>query len=80
MAAVIMDQERAERLREIRVPFLVLHGSDDPLIPVACGEDTARRVPGSSWVVIDGMGHDVTRANAPLVADQLVAFASANDA
>ena len=78
MAAVVTDHERAERLAEIRIPFLVLHGSDDPLIPVACGADTARRVPGASWVTLDGMGHDVTAANAPLVAAELLAFASAH--
>ena len=43
MMAVISDTTRAERLSEIELPFQVLHGSADPLIPLACGEDTAER-------------------------------------
>jgi pimeloyl-ACP methyl ester carboxylesterase len=39
MAAVIADGSRVERLRELDVPTLVIHGADDPLIPVAAGRD-----------------------------------------
>jgi len=38
---------------------LVLHGTDDPLVPFACGQDTARRIPGARLVGIEGMGHDL---------------------
>jgi pimeloyl-ACP methyl ester carboxylesterase len=79
MAAVITDKGRAERLADITVPFQVLHGREDPLIPLACGEDTAKRVPGASLVVIDGMGHDVTVANSPVVSDALISFSKANN-
>jgi pimeloyl-ACP methyl ester carboxylesterase len=59
LAAVAADTQRAEQLRQLRVPTLVLHGSDDPLVPLACGEDTARRIPGARLVAIPGMGHDL---------------------
>lgn len=75
MAAVFSDTTRAARLAEIRLPFLVLHGAEDPLIPLACGEDTAKRVPGAKLQVIPGMGHDVTVANTPVVADAILEFA-----
>jgi len=75
MAAVLSDSDRAERLREITIPFQVLHGREDPLIPLACGEDTAKRVPGAPLVVIDGMGHDVTVASSPVVSEALISFA-----
>jgi len=74
MMAVISDTTRAERLSEIELPFQVLHGSADPLIPLACGEDTAERA-GAPLVVIEGMGHDVTVANGGRVADALIDFA-----
>lgn len=80
MAAVLSDTTRAEGLGEIRIPFQVLHGSEDILIPLACGEDTAKRVPGAPLVVIDGMGHDITIANTPPVAEKLIAFAKAHPA
>ena len=36
---------RAESCARIASPTLVLHGKDDPLVPFACGQDTARRIP-----------------------------------
>jgi pimeloyl-ACP methyl ester carboxylesterase len=59
LAAVVADGARAQELSRIQVPTLVLHGADDPLVPVACGEDTARRIPGARLVTIPGMGHDL---------------------
>lgn len=75
MAAASTDTTRCERLAGIEIPFFVLHGSADPLIPPACGEDTAKRVPGARFEVVTGMGHDITVANAPIVAASLLAFA-----
>lgn len=59
MAAVIADVDRAERLGRIRAPTLVIHGKADPLVPYACGLDTARRIPGARMLGIEGMGHDL---------------------
>lgn len=75
MAAILADTTRAEKLAEVRVPFFVLHGAADPLIPLACGEDTAARVPGTELAVVPGMGHDITNAHAPIIADALIRFA-----
>ena len=59
LAAMAADAGRADELRAIARPTLVVHGQDDPLLPVACGEDTARRIPGARLVTIPGMGHDL---------------------
>ena len=59
MVAIVADHTRADALRGITAPTLVLHGRADPLVPFACGEDTARRIPGAKLVGIDGMGHDL---------------------
>ena len=59
MVAVMADSGRAAALPGITAPTLVIHGKDDPLVPFACGEDTARRIPGARLVGIDGMGHDL---------------------
>jgi pimeloyl-ACP methyl ester carboxylesterase len=60
MMAIAADVgSRARALGAIRAPTLVLHGKADPLVPYACGEDTARRIPGARLVGIDGMGHDL---------------------
>ena len=59
MVAIAADSRRAAELSKITVPTLVLHGKADPLVPFACGQDTARRIPGARLVGIDGMGHDL---------------------
>ena len=60
MMAIAADVgARARALGAIRAPSLVLHGKADILVPYACGEDTARRIPGARMVGIDGMGHDL---------------------
>jgi pimeloyl-ACP methyl ester carboxylesterase len=68
MQAALADGSRVERLRRVRVPTLVIHGKDDPLVPVAAGEDTARCVPGATLSVVPGMGHNIPEALAPRIA------------
>lgn len=67
MLAVMADQERHRLLRQIECPTLVIHGTDDRLVPLACGQDTAARIPGSRFESIEGMGHDWP----PAVAERL---------
>jgi len=69
MVAVGADVTRALELANARTPTLVLHGRADPLVPYACGEDTARRIQGARLVGIDGMGHDLP----PGVVERLLA-------
>jgi pimeloyl-ACP methyl ester carboxylesterase len=59
MTAIAADSRRARELGKIQVPTLVLHGKDDPLVPFACGADTARRIGDAQLVGIHGMGHDL---------------------
>ncbi|MDH4450515.1 MAG: alpha/beta hydrolase [Rhodoferax sp.] len=59
MVAVVADTARAPLLAHITAPTLVVHGTADPLLPLACGQDTARRIPGAKLLSIDGMGHDL---------------------
>lgn len=59
MVAVVADTTRAAALGGVRTPTLVVHGKADLLVPFACGEDTARRIPGAKLVAIEGMGHDL---------------------
>ncbi|MGJ7520056.1 alpha/beta fold hydrolase [Variovorax sp. LT1P1] len=60
IAAVAADTDRPKLLARITSPTLVVHGDVDPLVPIACGQDTVRRIPGAQFVAIPGMGHDLT--------------------
>jgi poly(3-hydroxyalkanoate) depolymerase len=44
-------------LRRLRQPTLVLHGDDDPLVPVANARYLARSIPGATLQVMPGAGH-----------------------
>ena len=68
MTAVAADVDRADELERVTAPTLVIHGMADPLVPVACGHDTARRIRGSHFVTVPGMGHDL----APGVVERLL--------
>ena len=68
MAAVAADATRADELAHVKAPTLVVHGLEDPLVPFACGHDTARRIPGAQLVAVRGMGHDL----APGVVERLL--------
>jgi pimeloyl-ACP methyl ester carboxylesterase len=45
------------RLGAITAPTLVVHGTEDKMIPVANGELIASLVPGSRLEILDGVGH-----------------------
>ena len=47
------------RLGEIAVPFLVIHGTADPLFPYQHGVGAADAVPGATLVTIEGGGHEL---------------------
>jgi len=73
MAAVVHDGDRSERLQSIQVFTTVVHGVDDPLIPLACGEDTASQIPDSEFVAVDGMGHNFPEVMMPKMVDIITA-------
>ncbi len=50
-----------ERLGEIRVPTLVLHGTEDPLFPYEHGVALANEIPGARLLPLEGMGHELPR-------------------
>ena len=65
LAAILTDTGRAEQLAHIRTPTLVLHGADDPLVPLDGAQDTARRIPGARLAVVPDMAHDLAPAPHP---------------
>jgi pimeloyl-ACP methyl ester carboxylesterase len=58
LLAVLATGDRRPLLAQIKAPTLVVHGADDPLVPVAAGRDTAAHIPGATLEIVDGMGHD----------------------
>lgn len=71
LAAFIAHGDRRPLLKRITCPTVVLHGRDDPLIPLACGEDVANSIPEAELRVVDGMGHDFPVALTETFADAI---------
>ena len=68
-AAILGSGDRREALRRITAPAVVIHGADDPLVPVEGGHDTAACVPGAEMHVLEAMGHNIPAPLVPTVCD-----------
>jgi pimeloyl-ACP methyl ester carboxylesterase len=74
-AAVVASGDRRKALAGLRVPTVVLHGEDDPMIRPNGGRATAAAIPGAKLVIYPGMGHDLPRALWPSMIDEISALA-----
>lgn len=75
LAAIIDDGDRRARLKRIGAPSLVIHGIDDPLVPVEGGRDTAANIRGAKLHEIKGMGHDLPLELVEEISDVIAAHA-----
>jgi pimeloyl-ACP methyl ester carboxylesterase len=57
LRAILASGSRRQRLRAVKAPTLVIHGTVDPLVNPAGGKDTAASIPGAKLMMIEGMGH-----------------------
>ncbi len=72
--AILAAPARNEALAKVTVPTMVLHGADDPLVPVEGGRDTANAVPGARLEIVEGMAHDFTEALVPIYLEKVGGF------
>ncbi len=61
LAAIYAGLSRAEGLKKLNVPTLVVHGSDDTLIAPSGGQRTAELIPNARLLMLEDMGHDLPR-------------------
>ena len=61
LAAIVSAPDRTPKLREVRVPSVVIHGTDDKLVSPSGGRATAAAIPDARLVELPGMGHDTPR-------------------
>lgn len=72
MSAIVASGDFRKYTRRIKAPTLVVHGSEDPLVPIEGGRDIARLVRGAQMEVIDGMGHDVPPRFLPRITQHML--------
>jgi pimeloyl-ACP methyl ester carboxylesterase len=74
IAAAMAAPPRNDRLRTLKIPALIIHGADDPLIPVSGGEDTAQSISGAELLVVPGAGHDFPEPLVPVYLEAIGDF------
>ena len=74
IAAIMTQTDRKKALAAVTVPTLVIHGTDDPVVPMEAGKDTAEAIPGARLMLIEGMGHDLPHGGAwPRIVEAIAA-------
>jgi pimeloyl-ACP methyl ester carboxylesterase len=53
----------SEPISSIALPTLVIHGTADPMFPLAHGQALAEEIPGARLLTLEGAGHGVDRAD-----------------
>jgi pimeloyl-ACP methyl ester carboxylesterase len=61
LGAIVASGSRAEALRRLDVPTLVIHGLEDTLIAPSGGRRTAELIPDARLLLLEDMGHDRPR-------------------
>lgn len=69
--AILATGSIREYSQQITAPTLVLHGSEDGLIPPQHGRDVARNIPNATFKLIHGMGHDLAGYFQPFLVRQI---------
>ncbi len=70
------NEDRRPQLKAIKVPTIVVHGEDDPLVPVEAGRDVAANIAGAEFRLLPKLGHVLPPARVKDLADAIVAAAS----
>lgn len=69
LAAVVANGDRRPVISTIKAPTMVIHGADDPLVPVEAGRDTAATIAGARLTEVPGMGHNLPEELIPVILD-----------
>ena len=72
MGAILSYGSRADALRGLSVPTLVIHGVDDSLIAPSGGERTAELIPDAKLMMVADMGHDLPLPLVPTLIDAII--------
>jgi pimeloyl-ACP methyl ester carboxylesterase len=67
--AAIASGDRTQKLRDLQISTLVIHGLADRMCDVSGGQSTAEAISGAELLLIEGMGHDLPRKLWPRLAE-----------
>ena len=62
------------QFREISQPVLVIHGEEDPILPLPNGQALASGIPSAQLIVLPGVGHELPPGALPTIVDEIAGF------
>ena len=71
-AAVGASQDRTPRLHEITVPTLVIHGTEDAILPLDHGIAVADGITDSKRMIMEGVGHEIPEELLPEIVSEII--------
>jgi pimeloyl-ACP methyl ester carboxylesterase len=77
LCAIAASGSRTDQLHDVTVPTLVMHGDVDHLIDISGGVRTAESIPGARFVILEGMGHDLSLFYWDRLVDEVTSHATA---
>jgi pimeloyl-ACP methyl ester carboxylesterase len=72
-ATAAVRQDWTGRFRDIACPVLVIHGAEDPILPVANGQAIAEGISGAELLVLPGVGHELPPQLFAMLAERIAA-------
>ncbi|MDO5706170.1 MAG: alpha/beta hydrolase [Paracoccus sp. (in: a-proteobacteria)] len=72
-AMLDLREDWTGRFRDIKAPVLVIHGGDDPILPVQKGRAIADGIAGAALVVMEGIGHEIPLPAIPRMTEDIAA-------
>lgn len=69
-------EEYLDRMKEIRVPVTIIHGTDDPALPFEHALALSKAIPHSELVKLEGTGHEIHREDWDTIIESIVKISS----
>ncbi|MBN2715195.1 MAG: alpha/beta hydrolase [Deltaproteobacteria bacterium] len=70
----VTQGSRKQNTHRIDLPVLVMHGTDDDIMPLWAAKDTVKAFDTATLKEFDGQGHDMTFSIGPTLCDEILAF------
>lgn len=70
--AVYLSGSRYDKLKKLKMPTVIIHGTDDPFIPFEHGKKCASIIPHADSLWIDGLAHDIPDEFVDTIADKVL--------
>ncbi len=67
-------KDRREWLKTVDIPTLVIHGTEDPILPYAHGVSLARTIPGAQLLTLPRAGHEIPRCHVEEITDRMLSL------